>query len=60
LSRPCGVERAVPKRLVFGAFIVAPAGAPGYAAMTAAYSRALSKLADSIAPALNALPVIKH
>ena len=37
-----------------------PAGAPGYDALTAAYSRALSKLADSIAPALNALPVIKH
>jgi hypothetical protein len=37
-----------------------PAGAPGYAALTAAYSRALSKLADSIAPALSALPAIKH
>jgi uncharacterized lipoprotein YmbA len=37
-----------------------PAGAPGYDALTAAYSRALAKLADSIAPALNALPAIKH
>jgi len=36
------------------------AGAPGYDALTAAYSRALSKLADSIAPALKALPVIEH